>query len=194
MVALGIWGAALARYYRTMESHNYQVKLETISRWVREGRMTERDAALLRGSASQRGFRGPWWAMLAWLEDYSPGASKRWYGDSKRGWKRNVGPACEAYLVAKIQGRLRRSPGAPRPPTKDRCRAHNRQGERCGQWAKPKAEGGRYPTCHYHGACAAPYGKLAWRLEMRWDGKQHRKMWVRVKQADRFRGTDGVDE
>jgi hypothetical protein len=41
-----------------METHNYPVKPETISRWVREGRMSQRSAALLRGSAAVRGFRG----------------------------------------------------------------------------------------------------------------------------------------
>jgi hypothetical protein len=99
---------------------------------------------------------------LAWLENFSPGATKRWVGDSKRGWKRNVGPSHQAILVARIQGRSRKSPGSPRPPSKDRCTARSKQaGRRCWNWAKPKPGGGRYPTCHMHGACAAPYGKLA---------------------------------
>jgi hypothetical protein len=66
-------GAALARYSVTMERHNRPVRLETISRFVREHRLTEREALLLRGTASARGFRGPLQASLTWLEDYSPG-------------------------------------------------------------------------------------------------------------------------
>jgi hypothetical protein len=177
-----------------MEWYNRPLKPETIRRFVQDGRMTERDAALLRGSPAMRGFSGPLWPSLAWLENFSPGATKRFIGDSKKGWKRNVGPAHEAFRVAQIQGRLRKSPGRPAPPSKDRCTAHNRQGARCGQWAKPKPGGGRYPTCHYHGACAAPYGIRGWRQVMKWDGTQHRKMWVRVKKSDRERGTGGVQE
>jgi hypothetical protein len=66
----------------------HTVKPETISRWVREGKLTEREAALVRGSASARGFRGHKYELLRWLEDRSPGVSKRLIGDSVKGWAR----------------------------------------------------------------------------------------------------------
>jgi hypothetical protein len=55
--------------------------------------------ALLRGSPSTRGFRGRLQESLHWLEDRSPGAKARFFGDRLKGWPRNVGPAHEAVLV-----------------------------------------------------------------------------------------------
>jgi hypothetical protein len=151
-----------AHYNRTMEWYNRPLKLETIARYVADRRLSEREAALLRGSPAMRGFRGPLWPSLARLENFSPGATKRWVGTSKLGWKRNVGPAHTALLVAKIQGRLRKRRGVPRPSSKDRCKARSKQaGRQCRNWAHPKPGSGRYPTCHMHGAMAAPFGQRA---------------------------------
>jgi hypothetical protein len=170
-----------------MEWYSRPLKLETISRYVREWRLTEREALLLRGTPSARGFRGPLWASLAWLEDFSPGVTKRWVGDSKRGWKRNTGPACEAVLVARIQGRWRETSGRPRPSSKDRCKAWSRQAQRqCWNYGKLMPDGTRNRVCRNHGADGAPYGKLAWKRVMRWDPKTgtHRKVAVKVRRSD----------
>jgi hypothetical protein len=192
MEARSVSGRPMARYNRTMVWYNSPLRLETISRYVREGRLSEREGALLRGSPAMRGFRGTLWASLAWLENFSPGVTKRWVGDSKKGWKRCVEPAHAKLVSLRIQGRLQK-PRFPRPASKDRCQAQSKQaGRQCRNYGKPKPGGGRYPTCHWHGACAAPYGIRAWKLAMKWDGTQHRKMWVRVNQSSRFRGTGGV--
>ena len=161
-------------------SRNYPLRPETIARFVREGRLTEREALLLRGTPSTRGFRGPLQASLTWLEDRSPGVRKRWAGDRWKGWPRNFGPGLEKLM----QGANRRT-GVPFPPSQFRCTATSkRTGERCRNWGHPWPDGSRCPTCRYHGALGAPYGKLAWRWGMRWDGKQHRKMAVPVRRSD----------
>jgi len=168
-----------------MDKHNPPLKPQTISRLVREGRMTERGAALLRGSAAQRGFRGPVQASLRWLEDRAPGAIKLFYGDRMKGWKRNIGPARAALVSLEIQGRLPK-PRHHYPPSKDRCAARSkRTGEQCKQWAHPKGDGTRYRTCWYHGGPGGKHGGKSMRQVMKWDGTQHRKMWIPVRRSDK---------
>jgi hypothetical protein len=147
--------------------------------------MTERDALLLRGTPTARGFRGRLQESLTWLENFSPGARARFLGDRMKGWERNIGPAHAAALVARIQGRMPRPRGFIHPPSRDRCTARSKQtGQQCGHWRMRKEDGnGRYPVCYAHGARAAKFGIRAWRQVMRWDGKQHRKMWVRVRKS-----------
>jgi hypothetical protein len=141
-----------------------------------------------------RGFRGHIYASIRYLEDFSPGVTKRFFAWRRR-WRRNLEPAREALLVAKIQGCLPKSRGWVRPPSKDRCTARSKQaGRRCWNWGHATPDGTRSRVCWMHGARAAPHGIKAWRKAMKWDGKQHRKMWVRVKKSDRFRGTDGVED
>jgi hypothetical protein len=167
-----------------MEWYNCPLKPETISRLVLKGRMTERDALLLRGTPTTKGFRGRLQESLTWLEDRSPGARARFLGDRMKGWKRNVGPAHVAAFGAALQGRVGHK-GFVHPPSKDRCTARSKQtGKQCGHWRMRKEDGsGRYPVCYAHGARAAKFGIRAWRQVMCWDGTQHRKMWMRVRKS-----------
>jgi hypothetical protein len=174
----------MARYNRAMEFYNYPLRLETISRYVREGKLTEREALLLRGTASTRGFRGGLQESITWLENFSPGVSARFY-TFNRGWTRNTEPMRAKRESLKIQGRLRYSPGVPRPSSRDRCTAHNRQGERCGQYAHPKGDGTRYATCWWHGGPAGKFGHLSGRYVMRHDSATgtFRKMWTPIRRS-----------
>ena len=125
------------------------LRASTLARYVREGRLSEREAELVRGSAAMPGFRGHISATLRWLENFSPGASSRFFGDRRKGWKRNMAPAGAACRVARIQ-RREWAHGVPPPPSKDRCIAISKgTGQQCKHWAmlKPDGSGGRYPTC-----------------------------------------------
>jgi hypothetical protein len=168
-----------------MEYYNYHLKLETISRWVREGRLSEREGLLLRGSPSTPGFRGRFQESITWLETFSPGVGKRFRPN--KGWQRNTKPMREALIAAQIQGRVRKAPGFTNPPSKDRRTARAKStGERCKQWGHPWPDGTRCRTCRWHGAMGAPYGKLAWREELRYDSStgQFRKVKVRVRKRE----------
>jgi len=169
-----------------MERHNVTEKLTTISRWVREHRMTEKDALLLRGTASARGFRGRLFECLDWLEDRSPGAKARYYGERFKAWKRNVGQS-HAVLLSQGRVRLRQSPGRPSvPPSNVRCTARAKlTGERCKNYGHRWPDGTRNRVCRYHGALGAPHGIKGWRKVMKWTGTKHERVWVRCKKSER---------
>ena len=152
---------------------------------------------LVRGSAAMPGFRGHIYATLRWLENLSPGASRRFFGDRRKGWKRNVAPAHEAVRVARrmVKLRVRRewARGIPPPPSKFRCTAISKStGQRCKHWAmlKPDGSGERYPTCGGrggHGASGGRFGHLAWQKRTHWNGREFVERKVRV-----FRGGDAA--
>ena len=168
-----------------MEMHPSTIRPDTIARWVREGKLTERESLLLRGTPSARGYRGHKYAILRWLEDFSPGVSRRVIGDTMKGWQRNVGPARAKLVSLEIQGRLRKSPGRPFPPSKFRCTAKAKhRGDRCRNWGHPWPDGTRCRTCFFHGAMAAPFGRLSGSYKMRWDGKGFSKVWTLNRKRD----------
>jgi hypothetical protein len=174
-------------------THLNVLRVSTLARFVREGRFTEREAALVRGSAALPGFRGHIYATLRWLENLSPGATRRFFGDRRKGWKRNVAPAHEAVRVAprmvKLRVRREWARGLPPPPSKFRCTAISKSTrQRCRHWAmlKPDGNGGRYPTCGGrggHGASGGRYGRLAWQTRMDWNGREFVERKVQVSRG-----------
>jgi hypothetical protein len=71
------------------------------------------------------------------------------FAGENRGMEKSPG------LAAMHAARLRKkwSRPYPHPPSPFRCQARSKQtGERCRQWARPKPDGSRYPTCWYHGS------------------------------------------
>jgi hypothetical protein len=56
------------------------ISVETVRRYVAQNRLTEREGALLRGSAAMRGFAGCVDHSLDWLERFSPGVGARFRG------------------------------------------------------------------------------------------------------------------
>ena len=89
-------------------------------------------------------FAGIIYATLRWLESLSPGASRRFFGDRRKGWKRNVTPAHEAVRVARrmVKLRVRRewARGIPPPPSNSdapRYRSRRASGASIGRCSSP---------------------------------------------------------
>jgi hypothetical protein len=124
-------------------------------RWREKGWITPGEHLLIIGTATNRPLGRCRFHVIAHLEMLRPGAAKRIYRDTLKGWKRRTGPAHEQLAKMLRAGVYRPGGHYVRTPDKQCTARSKRTGKRCRQH---RADG--TPVCRYHGSRGAPFGGM----------------------------------